>query len=70
MTARIDSHPDPDVHALQTVDSLARTLLLELSPVLLRAEQRQRDRELRAESRKGAKPTQIDTLPADDRKRA
>jgi hypothetical protein len=63
MSATLDTHPDPDVAALQSVDALARTLLIELRPALLRAEQRQRMRERKREAKAAPKQT---VAPADD----
>lgn len=54
MESTVDSHPDPDVHALQTVDALLMRARSELRPALLRAEQRQRDRD--AKRRKANPP--------------
>lgn len=56
----VEVDPDPDVHALQTVDALARRLIVHLRPALLRAEQRQRDREARRDKAAAKKqPTPI-----------
>lgn len=72
----IDMEPDPDVHALQTVDALARRLIVCLHPALLRAEQRQRDRDLKREkaAAKASAPTPIrdprDSAPLLEQKRA
>lgn len=72
MSATLDTNPDPDVAAVQTIQAHILSAARELHPLILRIEQRQRARELAREAaaRKAQTPTQIDTLPADDRKRA
>jgi len=56
MESRIDTHPDSDVHALQTVDALLMRARSELRPALLRAEQRQRDREAKRRKAEATRP--------------
>lgn len=69
MEHTIDSHPDPDVHALQTVDALLMRARSELRPALLRAEQRQRDREAKRCKAAGKRP-QSECAPLLEQERA
>lgn len=62
----IDREPDPLVAALQTADALLVAARMELRPVLLLAEQRQRMQERRREANAAQKESADLTRDEDD----
>ncbi len=65
MSATLDTNPDPDVAAVQTIQAHILSAARELHPLILRIEQRQRAREIAREkaAAKAQTPTTVDAHP-------